>query len=115
MASTHGLLKDAQKEIVALVATKSQIEGNVATYLKDAATTNQIARDVSIKDEQKLARAIEHARTEARRKTLEEIEVGFVDLPVGIVEARELERKLALLIVPNENHGDGSEGSGDEE
>ncbi|XP_070015536.1 uncharacterized protein [Nicotiana sylvestris] len=115
LALTHDLLKDARKEIVALVTAKPEIEENVATYLKDTTTANQIAREVSIKAEQNLARAIEHARPEARRKTLEENEAGGADLSVGIEEARELERKLVLLIVPDEDPGDGSEGSGDEE
>ncbi|XP_070019714.1 GRIP domain-containing protein RUD3-like [Nicotiana sylvestris] len=115
LALTHDLLKDARKEIGALVVAKSELKGNVATYLKDAAMMNQIAHDVSIKAEQKLARAIEHARAEARRKTLQEIEVEGVDLSDGIEEARELETKLTLLIILDEDPGDGSEGSGDEE
>ncbi|XP_070025369.1 WEB family protein At5g16730, chloroplastic-like [Nicotiana sylvestris] len=38
LASSHDLLKNARKEVATLVATKSEIERNVATYLDDAAT-----------------------------------------------------------------------------
>ncbi|XP_070029125.1 uncharacterized protein [Nicotiana sylvestris] len=107
LVSTHDLLKDARKEIAELAAAKSKIERNVATYLKDIATVHQTDRDASTKAKQKLTRAIKQARAEARRKTLEEIEAGGIDLLVGNEEARELERKLALLIVPNEDPGDG--------
>ncbi|XP_070014079.1 uncharacterized protein [Nicotiana sylvestris] len=110
LASSHDLLKNARKEIDALAAAKSEIERNAAFYLDDVATTHKITHDVSIEAEQKLAQAIKHIKAEARRETLEEIGARGFDLSVDLEEARELERELALLIVP-----DSGEDSGDKE
>ncbi|XP_070020791.1 uncharacterized protein [Nicotiana sylvestris] len=96
LASSHDLLKNAHKEIVALAAAKSEIERNVATYLDDATTTHKIAGDVSIVAEQKLA-------------TLEEIEARGIDLSVDLEEACELERELAILFITDEGKDSGNE------
>ncbi|XP_070014750.1 spindle pole body component 110-like [Nicotiana sylvestris] len=109
-ATSQDLLENARKEVAALAAAKSKVEKNASTYLEDAATTHKIARDLSIAFEQKLARAINHAKAEARRETLEEIRARGIDLLVDLEEAHELERELALLIAP-----DGGEDGSDEE
>ncbi|XP_070023254.1 uncharacterized protein [Nicotiana sylvestris] len=107
LVSSLDLLKDARKEVATLVAAKSEIERNATTYLDDAVTTHKIACDVSIAIEHKLAQAINHAKAEARRETLEEIGARGIDMSVDLEEARELERELAFLIVLDESPGDG--------
>lgn len=73
IAMSQDLLKDTRREAVTLVLAKSEAERNVVTYLDDAAKAHRIARDISIAAKQKLTRAIKHAKAEARRETLEEI------------------------------------------
>ncbi|XP_019226845.1 PREDICTED: vimentin-like [Nicotiana attenuata] len=87
LASTQDLLRSVQKEAVALTIAKSEAEENASSYMKDAATANERAREISEKAEQKLNRAIAYARSQARRQALEEASNKGADLSVEIEEA----------------------------
>ncbi|XP_070013910.1 uncharacterized protein [Nicotiana sylvestris] len=68
---------------------------------------HRIARNISIAAEQKLIRAIKHAKAEARRETLEGIRARGTDLSADLKEDCELEEELALLVAPDEGEGAG--------
>ncbi|XP_070010700.1 protein WEAK CHLOROPLAST MOVEMENT UNDER BLUE LIGHT-like 1 [Nicotiana sylvestris] len=58
-------------EIVTLAAAKSEVERDAAAYKEDAATSHTMVRDISLAAEQKLIRAVEHSKAEAKREILE--------------------------------------------
>lgn len=93
-----------------MAVPKSEVERKFSTYLEDAATMHQIARDVTITAEQRLARVIKHAKADTSREILEEIKARGIDLLDNLEEARDLEKELTLLVAPDEG-GD----SGDKE
>lgn len=109
LATSRDLLKGARREIAALAAAKSEVEQNAVTYQEDAATAHRVARDISVAAEQKLTRAIEHAKAEARRETLEELGARGINLSTDLKEARAVEEKLALLISPDKGEDDSDE------
>ncbi|XP_070010505.1 uncharacterized protein [Nicotiana sylvestris] len=102
LATSQDHLKDARKEVALLASTKSKVEQNAATYLEDESMMHKIVHDISIAAEQKLTRAINLAKAEARRETLEEIGARGVHLSADLEEDHKLERELALLIAPDE-------------
>ncbi|XP_070004691.1 uncharacterized protein [Nicotiana sylvestris] len=115
LASIHGLLQTAQKEAATLSAAKSEAEENASSYMKDAATTNDRAREISEKAKQKLTRAIAHARSQARRHALEEASAKGADLSAEIEKAWILEEESAFSATSDEGSGDDPESSeGDE-
>ncbi|XP_070022331.1 uncharacterized protein [Nicotiana sylvestris] len=66
--------------------------------------------DISLAAGQKLARAVEHAKAKAKREALEELEARGFELSADLEEARVMEGRLALLIVPD----GGEDASGEE-
>ncbi|XP_070008387.1 uncharacterized protein [Nicotiana sylvestris] len=99
LASTQGLLQSAHKEAIALSMAKSEADENASSFKRDAATANDRAREIFEKVEQKLTRAIAHARLHARRQAFEEARAKGVDLSTEIEKARALEEESTLFFV----------------
>ncbi|XP_070015748.1 COP1-interactive protein 1-like [Nicotiana sylvestris] len=106
LVTSRDLLTDTRREIVTLAAAKSEVKRDAATYKKDVTTTHTMVRDMSMAAEQRLIRAVEHAKVEAKRETLEELEARGFELSTDLEKARASEGRLALLIVPDKGEDD---------
>ncbi|XP_070001999.1 uncharacterized protein At3g49055-like [Nicotiana sylvestris] len=95
-------------EIVTLVAAKFKVERDATAYKEDATIAHTMFRDMSMAAEQKLIRAVEHAKVEAKRETLEELEARGFKLSADLEEAR-AEGRFALLISPDKGEDDSGE------
>ncbi|XP_070014173.1 intracellular protein transport protein USO1-like [Nicotiana sylvestris] len=105
LASTQDLLRRAQKEATTLSVAKSEADEYMSSNKRDAATTNDRAREISENVEQKLAWAVSHAHLQARRQAFEEASTKGVDLSAEIEKARVLEEESA----PSTTSDEGSE------
>ncbi|XP_070010885.1 uncharacterized protein [Nicotiana sylvestris] len=108
-AEISGLKDGARLETATLAAAKSKAERDAAAYKEDAATAHAMVRDISLAAEQKLVRAVEHAKAEAKREVLEKLEAKGFKLFADLEEARVTEGRMALLIALDGGEDDSGE------
>ncbi|XP_070029491.1 uncharacterized protein [Nicotiana sylvestris] len=124
LASTQGLLHGSKEEAhkfqalyvesaAALSMAKSEVDALLSSYQDDVAAANARAREISEEAEIKLARALAHARLDARRKAFEKAYAKGFDLSAEIEEVRALEEKSAAPTTSDEGSASGS-GSSEE-
>ncbi|XP_070019650.1 uncharacterized protein [Nicotiana sylvestris] len=106
LATSRGLLSDTRREIATLATAKSKAERDYVTYREDVATSHAMVRDISLAAGQKLARAVDHAKAKVKREVLEELESRGFEISADLEEARVMEGRMALLIVPGGGEDD---------
>ncbi|XP_070025020.1 uncharacterized protein [Nicotiana sylvestris] len=120
LASTQSLLQGAKEEAckfkalhaesaAALSSTKFDADVLIFSYREDAAAANTRAIKISEEAELKLARALAHARLEARRQAFEEVHAKGFDLSTEIKEAKALEEESAASNTSDEGYASISE------
>ncbi|XP_019263719.1 PREDICTED: uncharacterized protein LOC109241433 [Nicotiana attenuata] len=97
------------KSAVEIAKVKSEAEAFVASYRADAEAANIRAQEISIAAEVKLSCALDHARKQSRRETLEEVHARGFDLSPDIKKAKILDDEAAALLYDDEDSTSGSE------
>ncbi|XP_019265226.1 PREDICTED: uncharacterized protein LOC109242819 [Nicotiana attenuata] len=102
------------KSAAELTKAKYQAEAFESSYRADAKAANTWAQEISIAAEVKLSRALDHARRQSRRETLEEVHARGFDLSTDIDKAKTLEDEAATLLCDGDDFASGSESGEDE-
>ncbi|XP_070010168.1 uncharacterized protein [Nicotiana sylvestris] len=101
LATSRDLLLGTRREMVTLATAKSEAKRDAASYREDATMAHTMVCDMSTAAEKRLIRAIENAKEEVKRETLEELDARGFDLSTDLEEAHAVEGRLALPIAPN--------------
>ncbi|XP_019255035.1 PREDICTED: uncharacterized protein LOC109233608 [Nicotiana attenuata] len=102
------------KSAAELAKAKSDAEAIMSSYRADAEAANVRAKEISSAVEVKLSRALDHARRQSRRTTLEEVHVRDFDLSADIEKEKILEEEDAALLFDKDDSDSGSESGGAE-
>ncbi|XP_070057859.1 uncharacterized protein [Nicotiana tomentosiformis] len=93
-------IEELEAKLVAeLAKAKSEAEALVASYRADAEAANIRAQKISVAIEVKLSCAVDHARRESRRETLEEVHARGFNLSADIESAKVLEDKFTAFLL----------------
>ncbi|XP_019225607.1 PREDICTED: uncharacterized protein LOC109207181 [Nicotiana attenuata] len=103
------------KTVAELSKVKSEADAFVSSYRTDAAAANARVREISAAAELKLSCAVNHARLESRKKTLEEVHYKGFDLSAEIEKVKALEKEAAALLSTDEDSVNGFESGEDED
>ncbi|XP_019225901.1 PREDICTED: flagellar attachment zone protein 1-like [Nicotiana attenuata] len=91
----------------------SDTEAIMSSYRGDAEVANAQAKEISSAAEVKLSSALDHARQQSRRVTLEEVRACGFDLSADIEREKILEEEVATLLSNEGDSSSGSESGGD--
>ncbi|XP_070030690.1 uncharacterized protein [Nicotiana sylvestris] len=103
------------KSAAELAKAKSDDEAIISSYRADAEAANARAKEISFAAEVKLSSALDHARRQSRRETLEEVHVRDFDLSADIERAKTLEEEATALRSDEDDSVSGSESGGEED
>ncbi|XP_070029596.1 uncharacterized protein [Nicotiana sylvestris] len=103
------------KSVAELAKRRSDAEVVMSSYRADAKAANDQAKEISSTTEVKLSNALDHARRQSRRATLEEVHNRGFDFSADIERAKILEEEAAALLSDENDSASGSESGGDEE
>ncbi|XP_019232806.1 PREDICTED: uncharacterized protein LOC109213461 [Nicotiana attenuata] len=111
----HKFIELHTKTAAELSKVKSEADAFVSSYRTDAAAANARVREISATTELKLSCAVNHARLESRKQTLEEVHAKGFDLSKEIEKVKALEKEAAALLSTDENYVSGSESGEDKD
>ncbi|XP_070004676.1 uncharacterized protein [Nicotiana sylvestris] len=114
LARGHEIEELKANSVTELSKAKSDAEAFISSYRADAEATNTRAKEISTVAEVKLSCALDHARRQSWRETLEEVHARGFDLSVDIEKAKILEEEAAALLSNDEDSANGSESGEDE-
>ncbi|XP_019260990.1 PREDICTED: uncharacterized protein LOC109238946 [Nicotiana attenuata] len=100
---------------VELAKAKSDAEAIISSYRADAEADNARAKEISSTTEVKLSSALDHARRQSRRVTIEEVHSRGFDLSADIERAKILEEEADALLSDEDDSASSSESGGDED
>ncbi|XP_070013169.1 uncharacterized protein [Nicotiana sylvestris] len=103
------------KSAAELAKAKSDAEAIMSSYRADAEAANTRAKEIASAAEVKLSSALDHARRQSRRVTLEEVYARGLDFSADIERAKILEEEVAALLSDEDDLASGSESGGDED
>nr|XP_016476423.1 PREDICTED: uncharacterized protein LOC107798008 [Nicotiana tabacum] len=103
------------KSAAELAKAKSEAEAFVSSYRDDTEAANTWAHEISITAEVKLSCALDHAKRQSRRETLEEVHARGFDLLADIEKAKTLKEEAVALLSDDEDSASGSGSGGDED
>ncbi|XP_019229685.1 PREDICTED: uncharacterized protein LOC109210689 [Nicotiana attenuata] len=103
------------KSAAELAKAKTDAEAFVSAYRADTEAANTRAKEISAAAEVKLSCALNHARRQSRRETLEEVHARGFDLSADIEKAKTLEEEAAVLLSDDDDSPSGSESGGDKD
>ncbi|XP_019253999.1 PREDICTED: uncharacterized protein LOC109232707 [Nicotiana attenuata] len=101
------------KSAAELAKDRSDAEAIMSSYRADAEAANARAKEISSAAEVKLSSALDHARRQSRRTTLEEVHARGFDLSADIERAKILEEEAAALLSDEDDSANCSESGGD--
>ncbi|XP_019241609.1 PREDICTED: centrosomal protein of 63 kDa-like [Nicotiana attenuata] len=100
---------------LAVEHAKAKSEALVASYRVDAEGANIRAQEIYVGAEVKLSCAVDHARRQSHRETLEEEHARGFNLSADIESAKALEDEASALLSDDENSASGSQSARDED
>ncbi|XP_070049198.1 MAR-binding filament-like protein 1 [Nicotiana tomentosiformis] len=101
--------------VVELARATSEAEALVASYQTNVEAANTRTKGISDADEVRLSCVAEHARSQSRRETLEEVHARGFDLTADIENAMVLEDEVGALLFDDEDSTTRSESGIDED
>nr|XP_009773256.1 PREDICTED: uncharacterized protein LOC104223501 [Nicotiana sylvestris] len=103
------------KSATELAKAKFDTEAIISSYRADTEASNTRAKEISIAAEVRLSYALDHARRQSRRNTLEEVHARGLDLSADIEKAKTSEDESTTLLSNDEDSTSGSDSEGDKD